>query len=75
MFIIYSKQTGDIKNIATGDNYKEIKDLFPYDYKDYEIIYNTLNVPDDLFVINNFNMFKIENNKIVAKQSLLDKYK
>lgn len=75
MFIVYSKQTGDIKNIATGDTYKELKDLFPYDYKDYEIIYNTLNIPDDQFVINNFDMFKIVDNKIVVKESQLEKYK
>lgn len=75
MFIVYSKQTGDIKNIATGDTYKEIKDLFPYDYKDYEIIYDTLSIPDDLFVINNFNMFKVQDGKLALKQSQLEKYK
>lgn len=75
MFIVYSKQTGDIKNIATGDTYKEIKDLFPYDYKDYEIIYDTLSIPDDLFVINNFNMFRVQDGKLALKQSQLEKYK
>lgn len=75
MFIVYSKRTGDIKNIATGDCYKTLKDLFPYDYEDFEIIYNTLILEDDLYVINNFSLFKIKNNKLVLKEEQLDKYR
>ncbi|MGL5245525.1 MAG: hypothetical protein ACRC7R_10165 [Sarcina sp.] len=75
MFIVYSKQTGDIKNIATGDSYNTLKDLFPYDYKDFEIIYDTLKVEDDLFVINNFTSFKVKNKKIIVKEENFNKYR
>lgn len=73
MFIVYSKETGNIKNIVTGGVYKELKDLFPLDYIDYEKIYNTLNIEDNLFIINNFNFFKIINDKISLKQEFKDK--
>ena len=42
MFIVYSKQNGKIKTVASGDNYISIKDLFPVEYEDYEIIYDYL---------------------------------
>lgn len=74
MFIVYSKQTGDIKNIVTGSTCKSIKDLFPRDYKDYELIYECINLEDDSIVINNQDIFKIENNKIVLKENEFSKY-
>lgn len=75
MFVVYSKQNGSIKNIATGGQFNSIKDLFPHDYEDYEIIYNCINLDDDLTVINNPNMFKIVNKKIALKEKELSKYR
>lgn len=75
MFIVYSKQTGDIKNVVTGSSCRSLEDLFPYDYKDYEIIYNCITLEDDLTVINNQDMFKIKDNKVVLKDDRLSKYR
>lgn len=75
MFIVYSKQTGNIKNIVTGSVCSSIKDLYPYDYKDYQIIYDSINLEDDPIVINNQDMFKIENEKIILKNNELSKYR
>lgn len=66
MFIVYSKLNGKIKNVAIGGNYKTIKDLFPYDYEDYDLIYNCMNVEDDIFIANNFESFKVTDGKIVV---------
>lgn len=75
MFIVFSKQDGSIKNIATGGNFKYIKDLFPHDHRDYEIIYDSINLEDDPTVINNPDIFKIKDNKIVLKDNELSKYR
>lgn len=75
MFIVYSKQTGNIKNIVTGSACASIKDLYPYDYKDYELIYESINLEDDPIVINNQDMFKIVNSKLILKDNKLDKYR
>ncbi|MGL5459148.1 MAG: hypothetical protein ACRDBY_05985 [Cetobacterium sp.] len=74
MFIVYSKQNGKIKTVASGDNYKSIKDLFPVEYEDYEIIYDCLNTKDDPIILNNPDMFIIKNEQIVLNKNL-DKYK
>ena len=75
MFIVYSKQTGDIKNVVTGSSCKSLEELFPYDYKDYQIIYDSINLEDDLTVINNQDMFRIQDSKVVLKDDRLSKYR
>lgn len=74
MFIVYSKQNGKIKTVASGDNYISIKDLFPVEYEDYEIIYDYLVAKDDPIILNNPDMFIIKNEQIILNKNL-DKYK
>lgn len=74
MFIVYSKQNGKIKTVASGDSYKSIKDLFPVEYEDYEIIYNCLVAKDDPIILNNPDMFIIKNEHIILNKNL-DIYK
>lgn len=75
MFIVYSKKTGNIINTALGGVYNSIKDLFPYDYEDYELIYDTINLEDDQFVFNNQSFFKIIDGKLILKDDKFDKYR
>ncbi|MGL5414591.1 MAG: hypothetical protein ACRDDY_13345 [Clostridium sp.] len=75
MFIVWSKETGKIKSIATGGNYREIKDLYPRDYLDYEKIYDCGNIEDNLCLKNNYRLYKIIDGKIVLDEDEVDKLK
>ncbi|WP_436514060.1 hypothetical protein [Clostridium thermobutyricum] len=70
MFIVYSKQNGKIKTVASGNNYKSIKDLFPAEYEDYELIYDCLNTDDDPLILNNPSMFVIKDRNVVLNKNL-----
>lgn len=73
MFIVYSKKTGNIKNVVMGGKYNELKDLFPYDFEDYIEIYSTLILEDDLFVQKNSDFYKIVDEKLVIKDEIKNK--
>ncbi|MGL4762460.1 MAG: hypothetical protein ACRCWG_13520 [Sarcina sp.] len=75
MLVVYSKKTGKIKNILIGDQYKEIKDCYCEDYIDYEQIYNCMNIEDDLIIRDNFDFFKVLDEKLVLKDKIANRLK
>lgn len=59
MFIIYSKQTGNIITATGSDLYKTIEDMYPMSYIDFEIIYDCMNVPTDEAVLQDITAYKV----------------
>ena len=60
MFIIYSKQTGNIITATGSDLYKTIEDMYPMSYIDFEIIYDCMNVPTDEAVLQDITAYKVD---------------
>lgn len=60
MFIIYSKQTGNIISATQSDLYKTIKDMYPVSYVDFEIVYDCMNVPTNEEVLRNINDYRVD---------------
>lgn len=72
MTVFYSKQTGDIKAISGGF---QTMDFFGENKVDFEIIYDFKVVERDEYVIDNINVFKIEDEKLKLKETRdLSKY-
>lgn len=69
MFIIYSKQTGNIISATGSDLYKSIRDMYPVSYIDYEIVYDCMNVPTDEAILQDISAYKVdlETKEIVSK--------
>lgn len=66
MLILYSKQTGRIVTIIRGDSTNEtIREIFPYDYQDYELVYDLIRVEDDDVVANTPSMFRVVDGRVV----------
>lgn len=73
MTLFYSKQTGEIKCYCTG-----IQDMnyFGTSKIDFEIIYAFIVIEKDEYILNNLDLFKVSNNKVVLKKGIdLSKYK
>ena len=64
MTLFYSKQTKEIKCVATG-----IQDInyFGENKVDFEIIYDYLVVDKDDYIFDNIHLFKVENGRAVLK--------
>ncbi len=60
MFIIYSKQTGNIITATGSDLYKTIEDMYPMSYVDFEIIYDCMNVPLNEAVLQDITAYKVD---------------
>ena len=60
MFIIYSKQTGNIITATGSDLYKTIEDMYPISYVDFEIIYDCMNVPLNEAVLQDITAYKVD---------------
>jgi len=60
MFIIYSKQTGNIITATGSDLYRTIQDMYPVSYIDYDIVYDCMNVPTNEEVLRNINDYKVD---------------
>lgn len=60
MFVIYSKQTGNIITATGSDLYKSIEDMYPMSYVDFEIIYDCMNVPTDEAVLQDITAYKVD---------------
>ena len=60
MFIIFSKQTGNIITATGSDLYKSIEDMYPMSYVDFEIIYDCMNVPTDEAVLQDITAYKVD---------------
>lgn len=60
MFVIYSKQTGEIITATNSDLYKSIRDMYPMSYVDYEIIYDCMNVPTNEDVLRDLRNYKVD---------------
>lgn len=72
MTLFYSKQTGEIKCYCTG-----IQDMnyFGNSKVDFEIIYDFIVVEKDEYILNNLDLFNVNNNKVVLKEGIdLSKY-
>lgn len=65
MTLFYSKQTKEIKCMATG-----IQDMnfFGEDKIDFEIIYDYLVVDKDDYIFDNIHLFKVEDGRAVLKE-------
>lgn len=60
MFIIYSKQTGNIISATGSDLYTTIKDMYPVSYIDYEIVYDCMNISTDEAVLQDINGYRVD---------------
>ena len=60
MFVIFSKQTGNIISATGSDLYTTIKDMYPVSYVDYEIVYDCMNVPINEDVLRNINDYRVD---------------
>lgn len=60
MFIIYSKQTGDIITATGSDLYKTIEDMYPVSFIDFEIIYDCMNVPMNEAVLRDITAYRVD---------------
>ncbi|GEM_PF-2554485 len=72
MTLFYSKQTGEIKCFCTG-----IADMnyFGDSKVDFEIIYECIVVERDDYILNNLDLFKVLDNRVVLKETVdLSKY-
>lgn len=67
MTLFYSKQTKEIKCVATG-----IQDInyFGENKVDFEIIYDYLVVDKDDYIFENTSLFKVEGNRVILKEPL-----
>ncbi|MDB2122393.1 MULTISPECIES: hypothetical protein [Clostridium] len=65
MTLFYSKQTKEIKCVATG-----IQDInyFGENKVDFEIIYDYLVVDKDDYIFENTSLFKVEGNRVILKE-------
>lgn len=62
MFVIFSKQTGNIITATGSDLYKSIRDMYPMSYVDFEIVYECMNVPTDEAVLQDITAYKVDLN-------------
>lgn len=60
MFVIYSKQTGNIITATGSDLYRTIEDMYPMSYVDFEIIYDCMNVPLNEAVLQDITAYKVD---------------
>lgn len=64
MTLFYSKQTKEIKCMATGI---QDMDYFGEDKIDFEVIYDYLVIDKDDYIFDNIHLFKVEDGRAVLK--------
>lgn len=67
--LFYSLETGKIKQYCTG---VQTMDFFGEDKKDYN--YGVLVVENDLFITQNLDSFKVEDENLVYSNPVISKY-
>ena len=70
MFVMYSKSSGEIISISESDVYTKIEQLYPYDYKDYEVIYGCLNIEFNQETCNNPKGYYIDTKTLELKKKV-----
>lgn len=75
MTIIFSKRTGDIKYIFSG-NLQHIDTLFGVEGEDYKLIWDEICIADDNYVLENPKNFKVntETKTLEILQSAVTNY-
>lgn len=70
MTVIFSKRTGEIKGLFSGD-LQTIANTYGEEAQDYALIWGEIQIPDDLNVVNNARGYKVnvETNQLEMAQS------
>lgn len=61
MLIVYSKSSGEIRGIYSGD-LQSIDSLYGKDAQEYKIIWDELKLEDDEYILNNWRNFIVDVN-------------